>query len=416
MPVKARVILGIFVVSMVSVACAAAETASDDVFVLTEIGRGQSWVSPIWGYTSPKLVFDGSRYYAAGLWGSSPSSSEGVVYSFDGASWQKGRRLSEIYQPASLLLDDKSRLVVAYARRGKPPVFLRAQSKGDANRFDEIPPPPEMINAYYLGAAIRGHVLHLAYVTHPDLTMRLAQVDLETQEWTPPIVVRDGQMTGEPRVFWTYPILFADGRGVHLVASNCPDGDEGNTFNRVWYSFYPHGASAPTREEVVAECQVGHNAFAMDMLVDEIGAVQVVIMWNQHVYGPPLPQGTPAAGTYRARRDPVTGVWQRDRVTPATTAGLYSEDKRLFVLANQNGTVVPHEWRGGTEQAWEEFPPLSPRGKVPAGPILLDVLNPASGSDLKAGPAVLADGLLPVRNGQPQERVLWAIIPADQVR
>ena len=59
-------------------AAPAPETVSEDACRVTEIARGHSWVSPYWGYNTPKIVFDGKTYYTVGLWGMKPESAEGA--------------------------------------------------------------------------------------------------------------------------------------------------------------------------------------------------------------------------------------------------------------------------------------------------------------------------------------------------
>ncbi|HRI89086.1 MAG TPA: hypothetical protein PK869_12510, partial [Candidatus Hydrogenedentes bacterium] len=92
---------------------------------VVEIARGESWVSPYWGYSTPKIVCDGNAYYTAGLWGDTPETSHGVVYKLTGSAWQAGAKLPNIYQPATLLLDSGGKLIVLYNMENKPVVVLR---------------------------------------------------------------------------------------------------------------------------------------------------------------------------------------------------------------------------------------------------------------------------------------------------
>ncbi len=426
-------------------------------FRLVEIDRGDSWVSPYWGYSTPKVVFDGTTYYTVGLWGTEPDSAHGMVYAFDADGVRKGRQLEGIYQPATVALDEQGRLVVAYTRRNAPAAILRSREPGGIDVFDELPPPPDMPDAYYIGIAIRGQTFYLAYLAGSTYTMYLARLDLDALVWSLSTVVREGQIRRKPKTAWTYPILFPDERGLHLVASNCPDGGDGNTYNQVRYQFYPDGAIESATNEIVAECPVGHIAYAMDMLVDSEGAVHVLFMWNQRRYGAPLPVKAPVEGTYHGMRNPATGEWERRLVSPLSIASLHwerprssAEQARLYALTYQRGTIIPYERRriepepepdfefdkevelDGDDQSklsvrplpeeraepieWIELPELFAQEDVPSGSGFLDVLGPASGSKLDKGLALVADGMAQNSDGDAMERVIWALIPDPLLR
>lgn len=379
--------------------------------VVAEVARGQSWVSPYWGYSTPKIVCDGGAYYTALLWGPEPDQAEGVLYKSTGPDWSPGRRLRGIYQPATLALDAKGRLIAAYTQRDKPIVLLRSRTPGDIHDLETLSPPPDMPNAYYIGIAIRNEVLYLAYLTTPAYTMCLAQLDLASLAWSPSCVLQEGQPNTKPKIAWTYPILVPSGEGLHFAASNCPDGSEGNTYNQVWYLFIPNGATAPAIREMVADCPPGHFAYAMDLAVDHTGVVHVVLMWNQRKYGDPLPKESPPAGTYHARRDPVTGEWRRQWLSPLSIAGLYAAEKRLLVVTQEAGGIVPFEWQPA-HKTWRKLPPLCTAHRVPAGPSFMDVLAASSGSNLSGGLALVSDGVLADTTRTLTERVVWALLPA----
>ncbi|MBI4559357.1 MAG: hypothetical protein HY706_17360 [Candidatus Hydrogenedentes bacterium] len=381
-------------------------------YQVTEIARGHSWVSPYWGYSTPKLVYDGKAYYTAVLWGDSPDSSEGVLYKFENGAWRAGARLPGIYQPATLLLDPKGRVLVAYTRSEKPAAFLRSKIPGSIDDLESVAAPADMPNAYYLGWALRERTVSLAYLTAPAYTMYLTTLDLATLTWTPSARIREGQVETKPKTAWTYPILVPSADGLHLVASNCPDGGEGNTYNEVWHQFYPAGAMKPAREEKVADAPVGHNAYAMDMLLDNAGWAHIVFMWNVRKYGEPLPEGSPPPGTYHAWRDPKTGTWERRYLSSLCIAGLVEDGGHVLAVTQQNGAVFPLEWQRETK-VWKTLPPLCSAQQIPAGPSFMDVISPASGSAVP-GLALVSDGMLPEVSGKRAERVVWAILPADR--
>jgi hypothetical protein len=398
-------------VAVLSVLAAADDAAhGEHAWKVVEIARGHSWVSPYWGYNTPKVVCDGTCYYTAGLWGATPNEAEGVVYKYESGAWRKGAALTGIYQPATLLLDREKRLIVAYTRKDKPARFLRSQTPGNVDVFEELPAPPDMVNAYYIGIAIRDKVVHLAYLVDPANAMYLTRLDLESLTWSASAVIQEGQVERKPKTAWTYPILLPSNTGLHFVASNCPDGSEGNTYNQVWYLFYPRDSKQPTVREQIAECQIGHTAYAMDMITDAAERVHVIYMWNHHVYGEPLPVGAPEEGTYHAVRDPQMGEWARTRVGNLCISGLYRDNEGVLVVMQTGGALAPARWRA-VEQRWREGPPLCHVTEMPAAPGFMDILSTASGSDMGPGLAVVCDGVLAGTNGQRDQRVLWSLLP-----
>ncbi len=377
---------------------------------VVEIDRGHSWVSPYWGYSTPKIVYDGSAYYTAGLWGNTPETSHGVVYRFDGEHWHQGAILQDIYQPATLLLDSAKRLIVFYNIQHKPIVTMRAQQPGQIDAFDTLPPPPGMENAYYIGAAIRDDVVYLAYISIPSYSMFLAHLDLKSQKWSTPVTIAEGQIKTKPKTAWTYPILVPDARGLHLCASNCPDGGEGNTYNIVWYLFFPNGSDTPSVRERVAESQVGYNAYATDMTVEPDGTVHIVHMLNTRKYGDPLPPDAPKEGTYHRRRDPITGEWSRTPLAPICIGGFWNTGKQLDVVTQDGGVLTRRSW-DNSAKAWSGptmF--LDPKFAL-TPPSFMDVISASSGSILPSSIALVTDGLRPQEGDKPQERVVWAILP-----
>lgn len=381
-----------------------------------EVARGHSWVSPYWGYSTPKIVCDGEAFYTAGLWGDAPETASGMVYKYDGKRWIEGARLPNIYQPATLLLDSMGRLIIIHNMQEKPVVILRAREKGNANDFDSLPPPPDMANGYYLGAAIRGELVYLAYSTIPSYSMFLAQLDLETLKWTPSALLSKGQTETVPKIAWTYPILVPDGNGLHIAVSNCPDGGDGNTYNKVWYLNIPAGSNAPAISELVAETPIGHNSYAMDTSVDNEGDVHILHMWNSRKYGGPLPEGSPDAGVYHARRDRESGVWSHTYLCPISIAGFWlptsesGPEKVLQVVTQENGGLVIRDWSRNSRQ-WLGPRTLLEKSLAPTLPTFMDILTSASGSDLRRGPVIVTDGLRPADGNIPAERVVWSLLP-----
>ena len=374
---------------------------------VVEIARGRSWVSPYWGYSSPKIVSDGRAYYTAGLWGPEPDSSAGVLYKYDGAAWHEGAHLPDIYQPVTMVLDRQGRLIAAHTAQSKPVRIYRSNVPGNIDELDRLPSPPDMKNAYYIGIAIREDTLYLAYLVTPEYSMFLSSLNLTSLEWAPSRLVCPGQAEHKPKTAWTYPILFPTKEGLHFVASNAPDGGEGNTYNQVWYLFYPNGAQEPAVREMVADTPMGHMSYATDLAVDASGTSHILFLWNQRKYGEPLPPDSPPPGLYHAWRDGTSGVWQQARLLPSGYAGFFQSDRDLIAAAASNTAFL---WQGPRE-GWKTAGPLCETSQMPGAPGFWDVISPASGSDLSKGLAIVTDSLMPAEDGQPQERVLWAILP-----
>ncbi|MCP4639419.1 MAG: hypothetical protein GY851_03250 [bacterium] len=396
--------------SMTMAALAAASTGSP---VVDKVARGHSWVSPYWGYNTPKIVWDGNAFYTAGLWGAFGEAS-GVVYKHTDTGWQPGTSLPDIYQPATLVLDSAGRLIVAHTRSGQPIRLLRARAPGTIADFDELDPPPDMAKAYYIGVAIRDEVLYLAYLVDETYSMYLTQLDLASMTWAPSSLVQEGQVATKPKTAWTYPILFPTETGLHLVASNSPDGGDGNTYNQVWHLFFPSDG-APAVRELVAGCPMGHNAYAMDMTVAADDTVHILFMWNRHVYGATLPEGSPPGGNYHAWREPATGRWRRGQIDLEGILGLYNDGGSVRAIGQRDGALATFEWAPG-EQRWIGEFILCPIDTLPAGPSFLDVISLSSGSKAPEGIALVSDGLLPERADEVRERVVWSLLPKPSLR
>lgn len=396
---------------IVAMVCLGSVQAYADAYRVLEIARGRAWASPYWGYSTPKVVCDGLTYYTAGLWGAAPDSAEGVVYRLDDGVWRTGARLPEIYQPATLALDRRGRLLVAYNRSDKPIALLRSRTPGDIHNFESLPPPPDMPNAYYIGMAIREELLFFVYIVTPTYTMYFTQLYLATLTWTPSAVVAEGQVESKPKTAWTYPILWPVPDGLHLVASNAPDGGDGNTYNEIWHLFYPKGSPVAAKRERVATCPMGHLAYAMDMLVDQVGTVHIVGLFNQRKYGDPLPAGSDEAGLYHFHRAVDDEVWRHERIGPLSLAGLRLDGDRVQVIAQDGGSLNVREWDPATGM-WTPPKALLGAEHYPSPMGFMDVLSPTSGSHVK-NLVVVNDGVVPGGDENAGEHVMWMLLPKD---
>lgn len=374
---------------------------------VVEIARGHSWVSPYWGYNAPKLVFDGKAYYTAGLWGAKPESAKALLYKYEGATWRKGARFSNVYQPITMAVDRTGRLIIAHAEQSAPLRLYRSKTPGDIADLERLPSPADMENAYYISIALQDEVLFLAYISTPDYSMFLQALNLTSLQWTPSSLVCRGQTEKKPKTAWTYPILYPTLEGLHLIASNSPDGGEGNTYNQVWHLFYAQDAQEPAVREMLAESPVGHNAFGMDFVADNAGRLHLLFNWNQHVYGDPLPAGSLAAGLYYAWRDPVMEKWRKTRLGPVSTAGFLELGEELAVVAAQNVIYRLNSREDNPVTGTMLWEPDSITGM----PGFIDTLSRASGSISSEGIALVMDSLLPSEKEQSPVRILWSVLP-----
>ncbi|NUM56588.1 MAG: hypothetical protein HUU46_23400 [Candidatus Hydrogenedentes bacterium] len=382
--------------------------ASPSGWIVEEVARGDSWVSPYWGYCAPKIAFDGSAYYTVGLWGDSPETSHGVVYKRRDGGWVKGAELAGVYQPPLVLLDASGRVIVVYNQWEKPIIILRGKTPGAIDDFETLPPHPDMTNAFYPGVAIRGDTLYFAFCSTPSYTMYISSLDLATLTWSPLATMQEGQVETKPKTAWTYPILVPDEQGVHVIATNCPDGGDENSYNIVWYLYYRIGEVAPALRERVAESPVGNIAYATDMTVDASGQVHVMHMYNVHKYGDPLPADSEPAGTYHSWRD-ANGAWKREFIAPSTIAALYRGENEVGTVLTIGGVLS----KRSVTQTAKPGALIAPE-QLPGAPGFFDVISPCSGSNLSKGLAVVLDSL-PSPTDKPTSRVLLAALPLRRV-
>jgi hypothetical protein len=381
------------------------------------IATEQTWVSPYWGYNTPKIVFDGSAYYTVGMRGPSPDEAEGIVYKYVDGTWIETARLPGIYQPPTLLLDSQRRLIVLFTRNLKPVAIWRAKHPGDTGDFDVLPPPGDMPNAYYIGVAIDGAAIHLAYVRAyldvprggQDYSMLYTRLDLDTLTWTPSHLVQAGQATTKPKTAWTYPVLVPGADGLHMIASNSPDGGEGNTYNRVEYLFYPRGSTQPSVREVVAEGTIGHATYGYAMTVGADGTVHVLHLWNQAGYGPALPAGSASPGVYHSWRPPGQVAWQHQPINWVNPR-FYNDGRDVFAVGMKDKALQIRQWLPRTA-SWSAAEVLCTAESVPAGPAFMDVLRASSGSVMTDGLALVADGRVQADASGKQPNLSWAILP-----
>ena len=368
---------------------------------ITSIDQGHSWVSPYWGYNTPKIVSDGNTAYTVGLWGAEPTSSQSAIYQFTQGKWTQTTTLPKVYQPPTLALDAQSRLLLLHTQPGGPIAIKRAQKSGSATAFDTLPAPPDMTSAYYIGIARYKETLYLAYIDNHH-NFYLCTLNLDTLQWSPSHLIQKGQQQTKPQTAWVYPILVPNETGLHLVLSNCPDGGSGNSYNEIRYLWFPSQTYIPSINEIVAQTPLGHNTFATDMAVLSNGEIHIAYMWNHRVYGDPLPESAPKVGTYHAHRKPNSS-WQKTHLSPLGIAGFHTVDNTLEIISQIYGKLHTRTWDTNTSK-WGPEMPLANTESPPSSAGFIDILRTESGSTLSKTPILVTDGPIP----NAQDRLLWS--------
>src|SRR3954466_8369471 len=103
---------------------------------------GTPWVASTWGYSTPKLLFDGKRLFAVALVGSGIHHDVARLYWRDvddaAGEWKRGVDLSPVYQPATILLDDQGFVHVFSTELGVRGFHWRSRRAGEVSAFDPV--------------------------------------------------------------------------------------------------------------------------------------------------------------------------------------------------------------------------------------------------------------------------------------
>jgi hypothetical protein len=264
----------------------------------TPIDSGQTWVSGYWGYNAPKLAFDGTSFYTVGLWGAKYEDSVGTIYKITDGVVEKGISIPGISQPPMVMIDTQGRLVVAVARAGKAPLLLHAKSAGDIQQFDEVALPPDIDSGRYMGAAIHGDRIIMAFLQGEDSDFTLLVRDLSSADWHHKAVLQPGQMKTVPYTAWVYPVIVPTENGVHVLITSA---DTSHSYNRVMYFFSGYEQATPPKTELIAEvpADAGKVVFGQSLRVSPDGTMNAVLLY----------QPDDVVGLYAFRRDPTTSEW-----------------------------------------------------------------------------------------------------------
>ncbi len=294
------------------------------------IDSGATWVSGYWGYNAPKLAFDGKSFYTVGLWGAKYEDSVGTIYKITDGKVEKGIKIPGISQPPMVMIDTQGRLVVAVARVGKAPLLLHAKAAGEIHQFDELSLPPHIDSGRYMGAAIHGNRVIMAFLQGEDSDFTLLVRDLSSSEWHHKAVLQPGQMKTVPYTAWVYPVIVPTDKGVHVLITSA---DTSHSYNKVMYFFGTYEQTTPLQTELLAEVppDAGKVVFGQSMRVSDDGTINAVLLY----------QPAHTVGLHAFRRDPVTFEWSDTFLKP-TPVGLQPGDEdfvRTGIVKAGNATL-----------------------------------------------------------------------------
>jgi hypothetical protein len=380
---NARHLWGVVALLLVLITQPLRAVADEIDFHLTKIDQGVSWVSGYWGYNGPKLVYDGEYYYTVGSWGADQASSKGIVYRYDGTTWEKGYEWTDLnYQPALILLDSQKRLIIIYAKPGAKPRILRSNAPGDINNFTSLFVSNSITQAGYIGAGIHNNRLVIGYIGGADTySFYTAIMNLDTQQWTTPMLHASAQQSTIPYTAWLYPIIQVNDTGFHMVASNA---GTSSTYDRILYKFVPFNAASPPPAEIIAEVvlpPIWRIAFGMSMWIDDEGAIYVAGQFNPD----------PGNMLMVYRRDPVLNTWSSKQISTSQVAAVYqnANDPDNHWLMSTFGSSLRLYNSSDEGNSWQNqtLPSFAEYGLVSS--FFLHGLNPGSGSVMPDKPTAV---------------------------
>ncbi len=324
------------------------ETLSDE---------GTVWTAATWGYTSPKLLWDGQRAYAVNLVGEGPGKDVARVMWRDTNGWHAGADLEPVYQPATLLLDEAGHIHVFCTDRGQHGHHWISTQPGDVTRFEKQELPFSRKFAYgYLGVGRQGSTLALAGLDR-SYHMWVMVKPGRAEPWKKPVLVERAESRTPPVKAPLYPVVIPHGDEVDVVYSYCPDGSVHNTYNRVDLFRCNWRTGRVLRHERVAEGPIGEVTYGLDALLGRDGTLYSLYMTGAYRYGDQRPDRAERQGLYCAVLRPG-GVWERRRVSRTTGTGQLWEgpDGRIHAFESTS-THTRHFHSPDQGRTWEEQAP-----------------------------------------------------------
>jgi hypothetical protein len=358
-------------------------------------GTGVSETGHTWGYSSPKLLYDGQQAYAVALHGPDMYHAHAQVYWRDAAGWHEGAAIEPVYQPPTILLDGEGHINVFCTSAGIRGYHWRSAKPHDVTAFAEVElPTPEIFRFGYLGVGTDGTRMALAGLDG-SYSMWLTVKPLAEAAWTEPYPIAGGTTgaaTGNTGP--CYPVVIPAGDQVHVIYSVSPDGSVHNTYNRVAYACFDTRQRKITRQDVVAESPPGVMTYGLDALRAPDGTLYSLHFAHVYVYGD-KPEGADALkGIYLATLPPG-GEWRSVKVTDSTgTAQLFREaGGALHVIESRSDGARDHvSTDGGQTFGLLETPAWPGSGgflyvvKANSGSVMDDIVRGAqSGTNMVDG-------------------------------
>jgi hypothetical protein len=320
--------------------------------------QGTTWTAATWGYTSPKLLWDGKRAYAINLIGKGPGEDVAKVYWRDDQGWHEGATISPVYQPATILLDEQGRVNVFCTKLGERGYHWRGTTAGQVKNFEPVElNAPETFAFGYLGVGRSGNITALVGL---DKSYRMwIEIKKGDEPWSAPVLLADSQTVTLPKMSPVYPIVWPDENGVDVVYSSSPDGGVHNTYNRVEWARFDLKTNHVIKRQVVSQGPVGEMTYGLDAVRLPDGRMAVLLMQGLYVYG----TGTDIEqrrGLWVATQS--EGNWNYSRVTESTgTAQLWiGADKLWHVYESSSSGARDHvssdggkTWKLQAEKLWE---------------------------------------------------------------
>jgi hypothetical protein len=338
---------------------------------------GSTWTSATWGYTSPKLLYDGGRVYAVNMVGAGPGKDVARLYWRDAGGWHTGADISPMYQPATMLLDAAGHINVFVTETAGPVHHWRSLRPRDVTEFAEVPVPrPESFRYGYLGVGTDGKMIALCGVDE-TYSMWFAVKPSVDRPWRRPRRIVPSQKATPPWTSPVYPVVIPDGNVVHVIYSNSPDGGVHNTYNRVEHVACDMRTGRVAHREVVAEGPVGEMTYGVDALKGSDGTLYALYEAGAYVYGGKRPDISERAGLFCAALRPG-GVWERVRITPTPGNGqLFLDSVGTLHAFLTTSTNTLHFVSSDSGRAWA--PAADPVAWDGSGAFLY-VMKPSSGS------------------------------------
>ena len=300
----------------------------------------RAWASPCWGYNAPKIVRNSEGEMWAVDWGGKYGGHEHawILKRTSDGRWLKGVGFDSLYQPSMIFMDEEGRLNYIQNSQTRPIRHYRSADRENLKNFTLVATGNGIPDGrgWYVGAAVHGKTMYLAYVTLTyDLYCTWKSI-LDT-EWHPAVLIERGAVDSAlGNHAWLYPrFLFFGDRG-YIVASSTVDGSKQNTYDKVCMASFPLSTPEKFTKEVIYDGAVGYYSYCYDALITSDSMIVCGFNAGRYKYGDKRADILPA-GLYVATRKIGTTGWSVHRVDEGD-GGLAlhdGPDGELFALATR---------------------------------------------------------------------------------